>query len=151
MTQKLKEALINEGRQPEDFIGCTDEEIQLVMKIQNVKRLPKTFIGYLQVMGHGGISEILLGDSADYQSMLYLKESLIEQVDSYSPDFTLPSNVFVFFGHQDVEFRYFLTDNSDDDPPVFMHIIDDDDAKVVAQSFTEYLASLLNLYRKLKR
>jgi len=151
MTQNLKEALINEGRPPELFKGCTNEEIQQVMKVQNVKRLPSTFVEYLQIMGHGGIAEILLGDSADFNSMLYLKESLIDQVESYSPNFTLPNNVFVFFGHQDVEFRYFLTDNSDDDPPVFMHIIDDDDAKVVAQSFTEYLETMLNLFRKLKR
>lgn len=151
MTQHLKEALIREGfRNPDAFKGCTDEEIQEVMQAQNVKRLPATFVEYLKVMGHGGITEILLGDNANYNSMLFLKKNFIEEVESYSPDFTLPNDVFVFFGHHDYEFAYFLTDNRDDDPPVFRHIIGDEDAQKGAQSFTEYLEHLLKLYIKLK-
>ena len=152
MTRQLKEALINEGlRLPDAFKGCSDEEIQQLMQAQNVKRLPEQFIEYLEVMGHGGISEIFISDDADYHSMLYLKESLLNEIESDNPKFVLPDNAFVFFGHHDVQFNYFLTENNDD-PSVYSFIPGRDDYPQVSHNkLSDYFEAVLQLFRRLKR
>ena len=152
MTQQFKEALINEGfSDPESFKGCTDEEIQQVMQAQNVKRLPEQFIEYLEVMGHGGISEIFISDDADYHSMLVLKASLNDEVEFYNHSFSLPKDAFVFSGHQNVLFGYFLTDNNDDNPSVFQFGSEQEDAQMMNNTLTDYFEDKIIACRSSKR
>lgn len=151
MTQQLKKSLINEGfSSPDSFKGCTDEEIQQVMKTQNVKRLPATFVEYLRVMGHGGLPRLFAGDDIGFHAMLYLKKTLLNEIRLYSPNFTLPGDAFVFFGHHDYEFQYFLTDNDDNDPLVLQFGSEDDNSRILNNKLSEYFDDILEVSRRLR-
>lgn len=66
---------------------------------------------------------------------------MIELIEDFDEDVTLPLDAFVFFGHQGYEYRFFLTDNDDDDPPVYRYV--EGEPPKITNSLTEYFRPLV--------
>jgi len=122
----FKHRLINERLMSEDrMIPCSMDEIQAVMDAQHVKRLPQLFIDYLNLMGNGGFSiNIHSGANENGKALLTLKERFIEYIEEFKDtkrpiNVELPDDAFVFFDHVSILWRWFLTDNNDDNPSVY--------------------------------
>lgn len=136
----LKEVLVAHKICREDkFKGCSPEEIEAVMREQGVKRLPRIYREFLEVQGKEGLGENAYA-SSDWSCEVIggLKEEAIRNRDSYDAEIILPEDMFVFFGHHDYEFLYFLTDNDDDNPPVYRFIAGHGKIELLAETLTEY-------------
>jgi hypothetical protein len=140
--KQLKQRMIKEQRTKDAVCkGCTKEEIKAMMDSQNVKRLPKIFRQYLEVLGDGGLNA--WSGIGRCHNIKIFKEDIIYNMKRWGDGETLPDDAFVFFNHHDVEFRYFLTDNDDDNPPVYEYIESSGDPIQIAKSITEYFDLLL--------
>lgn len=136
----LKEVLIaNKICREDKFKGCSPDEIEAVMREQGVKRLPRIYREFLEVQGKEGLGENAYA-SSDWSCGVIgeLKEDAIRNRNSYDPEIKLPEDIFVFFGHHDYEFLYFLTDNDDDNPPVYRYAVESGETKLVTETLTEY-------------
>jgi hypothetical protein len=146
--KNLKAKLIKVGDAKDDtqfeyFKGCTQEEIDSLIKAQNVKRLPEVFLQYLKTMGKRGLSAVYTGSDWGISTMTYTKAWLFEDMDKDDEYFTWPEDAFIFFSHGGYEIRYFLTDNDNDNPPVYQYTEGIDDAIELAPSITEYFDALI--------
>ena len=142
--EEMKRLLIEKCyTRPEHFKGCTQEEIEAVMEAQGVERLPGVFRRYLELMGHAGMNTIYTGSRWRYSSMKSLKRWVIENMEDFDPSMTLPKDAFVFFEHGGYEFRFFLTDNDNDDPPVFKYIESRGEPQQIADSLSSHFKSLV--------
>lgn len=151
MTEQLKQSLIKERfRKPDEFVGCTDEEIQYIMRDQHVNQLPAIFVEYLKVMGHKGVAELFVGDDMDYESMIGLKKQLLNLIVDEGTGFVLPDDAFVFFTHHGDIYRYFLTGNNNANPAVFVYSLGDTSAKIGVETFSDYLNGILQVFRNLR-
>lgn len=146
----FKQRLINERFiGATNFVPCSMEEIQAAMEAQHVKRLPQMFIDYLSVMGNRGFSINIHSDADDdCKALLTLKEWLIQYIEEEKTmdrplDLELPDDAFVFFNRIGIVWRWFLTDNDDDNPPVYQ--LNTDTSKIHRfDTMTDYLESLFN-------
>jgi hypothetical protein len=143
--EQLKQRIIEEGvRSPGGFKGATKQEIEEAMKYQGVKRLPKAFLQFLETMGNGGLNFFYYGDWL-CEDFADLKECAIEDMARY--DLTLPEDAFVFFTELNHMYRYFLTDNEDDDPPVYQFFEGDDEkTRQLTGSLTEYFDEVMKYF-----
>jgi hypothetical protein len=140
--ESLKQLLIAKCcTRADEFKGCTPEEIESVMAAQGVTRLPRMFRRYLELMGNSGMNTIYQGSHWRCGSMHNLKRDVIELMEDFDEGVTLPQDAFVFFGHQGCEYRFFLTDNNDDDPPVFRYV--EGEPQQITGSLTEYFRPLV--------
>jgi hypothetical protein len=153
--EDLKHRLIKNGLNDLGvFEGCSKAEIETLMKVQGVQRLPRVFKEYLAVMGKQGIFSSLDGEDSVYSEILELKEDFQESFNNRleepdSPDFTLPQDALVFWAYLD-ECSYFLTNNEEDDPPVYHISIGDDNATLFRESISAYFNRIYEI-RLLKR
>ena len=108
------------------------------------------FVEYLKVMGHKGVAELFRGEDADYESMIELKKQLQDLIEVTPTKFVLPDDAFVFFTHHGDDYRYFLTDNNDDDPVIFTYNLGDDNARIATDKYSKYLNAILQIFRKQK-
>ncbi|MBC7871121.1 MAG: hypothetical protein H7Y09_09815, partial [Chitinophagaceae bacterium] len=100
------------------FVGCTDEEIEELRQSQNVNRLPKVYINCMKVLGKQS-GFIGIGSEIIYRYVKVLKQEAANIVINSEVGFLLPADAFVFFMSHSCIFKFFLTDNEDEDPPVF--------------------------------
>lgn len=124
-----------------DFLGCSDKEIQEIEEFYNIK-LPKVYIDFLKKMGKSA-GAFMAGTDMFYQHLYDLREGAIELLHDSDTDYTLPNEMFVFSMHQGYEFCCFdVTDSSD--PKIYQYIEDDDEPNVVWKHFSSYLKEMLN-------
>jgi hypothetical protein len=57
----------------------------------------------------------------------------------------LPSNAFVFYGHQGYEFGFFLLGQGDD-PPVYQYVEGEETPNLVWGSFSDYLSDVIRIF-----
>ena len=106
-----------------DFKGCTKEEIQQVMEAQKVNRLPKVYIEFLEFAGKQG--RLHLNDEVwtfyHHKWIFTMKEFLKKMLELHkSVDWELEEDAFVFIrSDRGIDYLYFLTENDEDDPPVY--------------------------------
>lgn len=128
----------------ESFKGCSPETINTIMVKQSVKRLPRVYYDFLLIQGKAGLGRnFYLGSSWSCETLKYLKDDLIDNTKRYDSDFSLPEDAFVYFGHQDYEFQYFLTDNDNDDPPNYRYVVGHGEAIMIRESLTEYYKGII--------
>ncbi len=132
------------------FVPCSMEEIQAAMDAQHVKRLPQLFIDYLSVMGNRGFSiNIHGGANENCKALLTLKERFKKYIEQESKntenplDVELPDDAFVFFDYVGILWRWFLTDNDDDNPPIYE--LNASESEITTfDTMTDYFESLFN-------
>jgi hypothetical protein len=98
--------------------GCSDDEIKALMKAQGVERLPQT---YVEIMQQVGKVHLIV---ASWDDAVKLKQHLIRSLEE--TPYTLPQDAFVFKEHQGYLWWFFLTDNEDEDPPVYIYVEEQD-------------------------
>lgn len=102
------------------FEGCSANDISEIMKAQNVKRLPRIFREYLEILGKQGILGPLRSGLWRCKDLKELKRSFIEEIKINGFDFQVPSDAFVSWTHEYYRLLYFLTENTDENPPVYL-------------------------------
>jgi hypothetical protein len=104
------------------YEGLSEVEIQQVMEVQQIERLPKIYIEVLQTMGKtsGGI----LGN---FRKLLTVKQSMFSILEHNQRNYNgiaAPTDVFVFDETNGDEFFFFetrSTQNNPQNPPVFYY------------------------------
>ncbi len=127
---------------PNKVSGWTAQEIQTLMEKQGVERLPEVFRSYFAHVGYG--SECLfLGESYGYGAMTVLKDfmkSTMAKDKKYADQFR--EDAFVFVSHNGYWYAFILTDNEDDDPPVYQYE-EDNFLKITHAHLSEFFNELL--------
>lgn len=113
---EIKDLMIQEEIvKPQDFVGCTDDEIADIEKFAGGK-LPAWFKAFLQVMGKGGnryTAEVQYVWTGLKKNREYAN-GIIQENES---DYQLPPNAFVF-SCLNGYFSFFMLDEGDD-PPIY--------------------------------
>jgi hypothetical protein len=112
------------------------------MEAQGVKRLPQTFRELLEHAGYG-VQVLFMGDASGYRDLLELKDELKTSMSEdlkYKDQF--PEDAFVFVTHLASWFAFFLTDNDNDDPPVYQYN-ENTRLEITEASVSEYFERLL--------
>lgn len=134
--------------------GCTDEEINSIVKLQN-KSLPKAYLEFLKYMGNG--NEILRGSSytpswffdEDIEGNALLQYSIDLLEENNNKDLKLTDNDFVFMLHQGYMF-YVIKLDEGDNPPIYYYdeSIEPPQTKLlkISESFSAFLINIYNSY-----
>ncbi len=77
---------------PDSLHGCTDEEIQTLMKEQHVKRLPQVYADFLKTMGKNYTGAKDPDGVKVYESLLEMRA----KISKYFPEFPVPDGAFVY-------------------------------------------------------
>jgi hypothetical protein len=118
----LAEELVKLGvAQPQEFIGCTQEQVEEIKIRQHVSSLPSLYEEFLLKMGRSA-GKFLPGPEHFYPIVLELKEVAVGILKENLPSFVLPDDAFIFTENQGYEFMFFLTNEKSDDPPVFHYL-----------------------------
>jgi hypothetical protein len=135
--EKCKNDLISTGKAREgDFIGCTEEEINLLKQAQEVETLPQSYEIFLRSFGKsmGVFSaelELIFANLMGYKT--YLKET----VEENWTDLELRDNIFVFSDHLGYVFCFF--DISDTpEQKVQSIIIGDKNERIMQEYFIDW-------------
>lgn len=130
-------------------VGCSNEEIENLMKAQGVSRLPRFYREYLEVMGKQGIMSINAGSDWSYEQLLTIKQDWQHFLSREKFDFVIPEKSFIFFQHGGYDLRYFMTDHDNDDAPTYYWEQDDSEQgyKVSASvTLREYFEAYADFY-----
>jgi hypothetical protein len=97
---------------PQEFVGCTPDQIEEIKLSQNVTRLPAVYEDFLLTMGRGKGWYIGCRYEFLYPWLIKAKEEALESLREYHAPMPLPKDAFVFFIHdQGYEFYFFHTGN----------------------------------------
>lgn len=100
----------------DDFVGCSENKIQDIIKAQNVTFFPKIYHELLLRMGQKGFEKIMDCDCLCkhlYKMKQYTKENYPDH-----PLAQIPDDAFVFADDVGGAFLYFQTSQELEDPPV---------------------------------
>ena len=147
--QILDKLIANRMTQQHKFKGFTEQEVQAVMNAQGVKRLPKLYRDLLLMVGHNGAGILKMGTTSgqlDFSRYLInAKPSMrmaMSRDEITKPSF--PEDAFVFVNILDDTFTYFLTDNDDDDPPVYRYCQYDEVPTIRWLSLSAYFNDIID-------
>lgn len=118
--QTMLEQILKKRTNIPHAIGCTDAEIEAVMKAQGISKLPKAYREYLETMGKHGIMSWATHDSWSYESLLSFKDVLKGTYDDLEIEYDLPDDVFIIYKYLDTEFHYFRTNEDEFGYPIYM-------------------------------
>jgi hypothetical protein len=122
---------------PEEFLGCSEQEIEEIMRAQNVAALPSVYLDFLRIMGKGA-GEFMQELEIFYPDVVSIKDYVLKEiVNNQRTNFKLPDTAFVFMMNQGYEFLYFDTNNVDGDPPVY-HYIEGDGSTLDVKPFKQW-------------
>lgn len=106
------------------MIGCTDEEIDALMKAQGVSELPEAYREYLETMGKKqGMFHPDPGATWEYEDLLRHKQ-LFEE-DYGNEKHTMPEDSFIVYQALVTVFYYFRTGESEQGYPIYKWLPDD--------------------------
>jgi SMI1-KNR4 cell-wall len=140
---RLVAALLSSGLAlPVEITGCSDEEIALIEKDQNIK-VPRLYRDFLLRIGRGA-GRLLEGSDAFFPAIIGLRKAALDLLAANSECFGLPENALVFLMHQGYLFLCLLTAVGDEDPPVLTY---EEGAGVLEQRwphFSDFLQQALS-------
>jgi hypothetical protein len=135
------------------FAGCSDVEIEALMKAQGVSYLPPIFIEFARTMGRGAGGYIFRGEDFGCLNWKGLKQSYQYHFADAGLDeeemIFEPTDIFVFMGHQGYMFWFFHTDPPDENPPVFGVSDEKPDPIKVRDHFSEFLLKQVEYWARL--
>lgn len=101
-----------------ELIGCTESELEALKQAQHVSCLPEVYCGLLRLMGKQGMGWVLDTAYADYEELLSMKDSFVEEMNETGLNY--PDDIFVFWeDQQGCGYRFFRTKDCQDDPAVY--------------------------------
>lgn len=121
--------------------GCSLDEIDEVMGVQQVSYLPEVYVELLLLAGHS-LDWFFLGNDCTCNHLHYLKREFLE--DLASEGLYLPNDVFVFRSSQGYIWNFFRTKNSPLDPEIYCHKQGENSFDKIAISFTDYIEKELD-------
>jgi hypothetical protein len=135
---KFRKKLIELGYDAQSITGCDETEIEQIRVAQGVNKLPDIYKQYLLTAGQntGGLYE---GTDVTYKFVVNLKKWAKRLLIENGEEFVLPDDAFVFLMHHGYQFMYFLTDNTDEDPPVYHYIEGGDKIDKVYEHLSYFL------------
>lgn len=137
----FKEKLINVGlAKNNEIIGVSIDDINFVEKKFSIE-LPTVYKDFLAVMGRNAGK---LAEDIDFYfpRIIELKNEAEEMIEDKHDAFYLPVKSFVFSAYQGFQYHYFICDGKND-PEVYRLFDGGEVPKKVANSFSEYLISML--------
>ena len=122
--------------------GCSGSDVRNIEKYFKIV-LPSEYKEFLYAMGRGA-DKFMLGSTAFYDRILYLKEDMISTLEEKGK--SLPDNTFVFWSHQGYQFAFFYL-NDGYNPPVYFYSEGENfnDYQKVEESFTDFLTAQLEM------
>jgi hypothetical protein len=139
--------LVSEGlAKSENFTGCTEEEIQHLMDVQQVEKIPKLYYDFLILMGKRPYP-LMVGTDWSYKHLLEIKEWSIELIQEEGEDPSLLDDALVIAMHQGYMMYYipFISMVSED-PPVWVYV-EKEAPKMIALTFREFLLQVVDMER----
>lgn len=120
-------------------IPASTEDIDSIKKISN-KKLPESYIQFLEQMGAGTQNGFLIGNSCFVNELPHLKEWSKELLNENNFERHLTNNDFVFWMSQGYQFAFFKLDEGDN-PPVYYYRegTNQSDFVKIAETFTGFL------------
>lgn len=116
--------------------GCTKGQIISLMKKQEVDRLPKMYVDIMELIGNRGIDMILLLECCTYANVIIGGERSI--IIANNP--TLAARKIFIFAYTNDIYVFFETNNSSDDPPVYVYKDDENnDIRMISESLSDYI------------
>jgi len=137
----IRNTLLEKNLTTEDTLeGVSIDDIEKIENLFNVK-LPKIYRSFLLSFGKKAGK---FANDVDffYGEIFLLKEELEEMIFEEGLDFQIPKRAFIFSGYQGFQYHYFICDGKDD-PEVYRITDGDRLAKKVAESFSDYLKSMI--------
>lgn len=125
--------------------GCSPQEIDELKAKQGVGFLPKLYVEYLAVLGRKA-GNLDVGSDCFYPHLLRLKEWAQELLEENNCPLRLPDDAFVCLMHQGYQFLYFLTDDNNEDPPVFYYMEGHDYQSEMPIRHMEHLSEFLSYF-----
>ena len=117
--------------------GASDQEIEELLSVWQVRALPRAYVDFLKLMGRGAGS-LLKGTDA-FLPRIKQMPSFVAEFRSENDEFwRLPQESIVFAMHQGYQV-YYLEASSVDDPPVALYVEGDSEPIRRWESFTSFL------------
>lgn len=114
--------------------GCSAPELSSFQLSAGVE-LPQAYLLFLQQLGHSA-GDLMHGTDFSFGKLGDLQDSALDLLeDDQAPP--LPANAFVFCGHEDYQFLFFVLEGNPD-PAVFRYM-EGEGIQMVASSFSEWL------------
>lgn len=135
----------SELSKPDEVIGCSQSEIAAIETKFGLK-LPASYKAFLQRMGKCA-GWLLEGSDFYYPDLLECRKAA-EDLLRDDPAFELSGSDFVFLQHQGYQFLFFDTAGTAD-PAVFRFVEGDKQPLKVADSFSDWLATVVTQESKL--
>lgn len=123
-------------RSPRPVSGCTRSEVDQLQAALGVN-LPAAYVDYLLAIGKD-CGTFLMGSDLHFGELRKVRDDAVALLEEESGP-TLPLDAFIFCGHQGYQFLFFRV-TGDEDPPVEYYLEGQGEFKVVAASFSEWLA-----------
>lgn len=128
------------GIKVDQFIGCSDDDINILRLCQCVTNLPPLYINFMKAFGKNPNSIIHHEWELGFSIVIYLKQFALDEFEALSTsNISVPDDAFVFAQIvQGLGFFYFLTNTDIIDPPVYQILIDDTEPKQIYNSLSEF-------------
>lgn len=121
-----------------DIEGATMEQIEEVIRELPQKRWPEVYIQYLLVFGIHINTRYIFDQMESLFYLVDAQEEMWNEIENEA--YAVPKDALCFASDDGVFFYYFLTDNEDDNPPIY-EIADPDP---VYPSLTAYFEAEFN-------
>ncbi len=120
-------------------IPANAKDIDSIKKISE-KKLPESYIQFLEQMGSGTQNGFLVGHSCFVNELPYLKKWARELLNENNFESILTDNDFVFWMSQGYQFAFFKLDEGEN-PPVYYYRegTNQSDFVKITENFTEFL------------
>jgi hypothetical protein len=138
----IRDQLLQKGLATEDTLeGVSKADIGRIEGLAEVQ-LPDTYKDFLLTFGRKAGK---LANDVDffYSEILGLRGELEEMIDEEGLDIEIPSKAFVFSGYQGFQYHYFICDGKED-PEVYRIMDGGEPPEKVADTFTDYLRSMIS-------
>ena len=116
--QEIKQRLIELGMPRNHIGGCTDAQIEEILRAQNVARLPELYIDFLRQMGRGAGIYLNAHPGNYYPDLLTNRTGTLELMKEAQASVILPEDAFVFYCG-DYEFFFFQDWANSADPDYY--------------------------------
>lgn len=131
--------------QPPVLKGCTREQLVQIQEEQQVTRLPELYQKLMLIMGEKGLYIFFPADAWVACSLVGSnKEIVLEMMAEGNNIPELPSDAFIFSGVFIYGFEFFLTDNEEDNPPIYRYTAGSEAFKKISDTLSSYLYEIVD-------
>ncbi|MEV5706713.1 SMI1/KNR4 family protein [Actinoallomurus sp. NPDC052274] len=146
--EEFRDHLLDEGLvRSKDVVGCSEAEIDELMRVQRVSRIPGLYRDFLRVMGKSPYP-LLSGTDWSYEDLLRIKESAREILAEDGADPGILDDALVIAMHQGYVIYYLPAIGAAGDDPGVWNYIEEEQPTNPWPTFRAFLLSLIELRRE---